>query len=120
MSQLAGKEELDKLLCAALLAIKAGPAKAESAMRKYQSAIDAVLAENFNMGEALTRQNEKTAKLEKRLAGAEKALREIYEVYAGSDGFIPETAPEGYQQRLIKQMADIASDALAQTAKETT
>jgi hypothetical protein len=41
-----------------------------------------------------------------------EALREIYEVYAGSDGFIHETAPETYQQRLIKQMADIAATQL--------
>ena len=41
-----------------------------------------------------------------------QAMREIYEVWAGSDGFIPETAPEGYQQYLIKQMIDIAQAAL--------
>jgi len=37
------------------------------------------------------------------------AFREIYEVYAGSDGFIPETCPEAYQQQLIKEMAEIAA-----------
>ncbi|NDB67464.1 MAG: hypothetical protein EB015_05545 [Methylocystaceae bacterium] len=37
------------------------------------------------------------------------AFREIYEVYAGSDGFIPETCAEGYQQQLIKEMADVAA-----------
>ena len=37
------------------------------------------------------------------------AFREIYEVYAGSDGFIPETCAEGYQQQLIKEMAEIAA-----------
>ena len=37
-----------------------------------------------------------------------ESMREIYEVYAGSDGFIPETAPEGYQQKIIKDMVDIA------------
>lgn len=36
-------------------------------------------------------------------------MREIYEVYAGSEGFIPETAPEAYQQRLIKQMVALAA-----------
>ncbi len=36
------------------------------------------------------------------------ALREIYEVYAGSEGFIAETAAEGYLQQLVKQMATIA------------
>jgi hypothetical protein len=37
------------------------------------------------------------------------AFREIYEVYAGSEGFIPETCAEGYQQQLIKEMSDIAA-----------
>ena len=40
------------------------------------------------------------------------ALRGAYEVYAGSDGFIPETCAEGYQQQIIKQMVDCISAAL--------
>lgn len=40
------------------------------------------------------------------------ALREAYEVYAGSDGFIPETAGEGYQQQIIRQMVNCISAAL--------
>jgi len=51
--------------------------------------------------------------LKARIADLEAALREAYEVYAGSDGFIPETAAEGYQQQLIKQMVDIIGAALA-------
>jgi seryl-tRNA(Sec) selenium transferase len=51
--------------------------------------------------------------LKARIAALEAALREAYEVYAGSDGFIPETAAEGYQQQLIKQMVDIIGAALA-------
>ncbi len=47
-----------------------------------------------------------------RIAELEAALREAYEVYAGSDGFIPETAAEGYQQQLIKQIVDIIGAAL--------
>ena len=47
--------------------------------------------------------------LEKRIEELQNAFREIYEVYAGSDGFIPETCAEGYQQQLIKEMADIAA-----------
>lgn len=41
------------------------------------------------------------------------ALREVYEVWAGSDGFVPATAAEGYQQRLIEQMRDAASRGLS-------
>jgi len=44
-----------------------------------------------------------------RIAELETAMREIYEVYAGSEGFIPETCAEGYQQQLIKEMSDIAA-----------
>src|SRR5687767_3240467 len=33
-------------------------------------------------------------------------LREIVEIYAGMEGFAPETAPEAYLQRIIKQMND--------------
>ena len=40
------------------------------------------------------------------------ALREAYEVYAGSDGFIPETAGEGYQQQIIRQMVNCVSAAI--------
>ena len=45
----------------------------------------------------------------KRIEELEAAMREIYEVYAGSDGFIPETCAEGYQQQLIKEIAEIAA-----------
>ena len=44
-----------------------------------------------------------------------KALREVFEEWAGSEGFIPETAPEGYLLQLTKRMADIASAALGDT-----
>ena len=49
------------------------------------------------------------AALKVRIEELESAMREIYEVYAGSDGFIPETCAEGYQQQLIKEMAEIAA-----------
>jgi hypothetical protein len=42
-----------------------------------------------------------------RIAELEAALREAYEVYAGSDGFIAETAAEGYLQQLIGEMVAI-------------
>lgn len=43
---------------------------------------------------------------------ATQALREIYEVWAGSEGFVAETAPEAYQQRVIEKMKNIAKEAL--------
>lgn len=37
-----------------------------------------------------------------------QAMHEIFEVYAGSEGFIPETCAEAYLQERIKEMAYIA------------
>ena len=37
------------------------------------------------------------------------ALDDIFEMWAGSEGFIPHTAPEGYLLMLIKKMADRAA-----------
>lgn len=42
-----------------------------------------------------------------------EALREVFEEWAGSEGFIPKTAPEGYLLHLTKRMADIARAAIA-------
>jgi len=55
---------------------------------------------------------------QRRITKLEDAFREIYEVYAGSDGFIPETCAEGYQQQLIKEMADIAARHMRKGVKE--
>jgi len=40
------------------------------------------------------------------------ALRDVYEVWAGSEGFIPKTASEAYQQKIIRNMRDYAAAAL--------
>ena len=47
-----------------------------------------------------------------RIEQLEAALRAAYEVYAGSDGFVPETCAEGYQRQIIAQMVDCISAAL--------
>lgn len=47
-----------------------------------------------------------------RIEALEAALREVFEEWAGSEGFIPDTAPEGYLLQLTKRMADIARAAL--------
>lgn len=41
-------------------------------------------------------------------------LTEASEVYAGSEGFIPETCAEGYQRQIITQMVDCISAALGE------
>lgn len=47
------------------------------------------------------------------------ALRGVFEEWAGSEGFIPETAPEGYLLHLTKRMADIARAALKGSSRGT-
>ena len=49
-----------------------------------------------------------------RIEQLEGALRAAYEVYAGSEGFIPETCAEGYQRQIITQMVDCISSALGE------
>ena len=44
-----------------------------------------------------------------RIQSLEAMLHEVREVYAGMDGFIPQTAPEGYLQRIVKQMYEAAT-----------
>lgn len=36
-------------------------------------------------------------------------MKEIYEIWAGSEGFVPQTAPEAYQQHLLLQIKDVAA-----------
>jgi hypothetical protein len=59
---------------------------------------------------SLVRHIEAQAAEIERLRGA---LREVFEHWAGSEGFIPETAPEGYLLQLTKRMANAAAHALA-------
>ena len=40
------------------------------------------------------------------------ALRNVYEVWAGSEAFEPVTAAEGYLLQLVKQMRDAAMEGL--------
>ena len=35
--------------------------------------------------------------------------REVYDIWAGIEGFVPKTAPEAYQQRIIDQMREAAA-----------
>ena len=45
------------------------------------------------------------------------ALDDIFEMWAGSEGFIPHTAPEGYLLMLVKKMADRAALAKMEESK---
>ena len=63
--------------------------------------------------ETIRGQDAEITRLKAEVERKDAALRDAYEVYAGSDGFIPETAAEGYQQQIIKQMVDCISAALS-------
>jgi histone acetyltransferase (RNA polymerase elongator complex component) len=55
----------------------------------------------FTPGRALA-EGTLTARVEE----LEERIHEASEIYIGMDGFTPETAPEGYQQRILQQMYD--------------
>ena len=48
-----------------------------------------------------------------------EALAEIREVYAGLDGVMPETCPEAYLERKLKECYGIAVKALSQSTAPT-
>ena len=53
--------------------------------------------------------------IQNRIEELEAALRDVYEVYAGSEGIPqPMTAAEGYLLRLVKEMANAARTALGE------
>ena len=57
------------------------------------------------MRAAITAALEASGELERLRA----ALNDIFEMWAGSEGFIPQTAPEAYLLMLVKKMADRAA-----------
>ena len=56
--------------------------------------------------------NKEIATKDAELARLREALAEIREIWAGSDAFIPVTAPEAYAQHLCKQMYQAAIETL--------
>jgi hypothetical protein len=58
------------------------------------------------LGQALLEEDRESS--EEQISQLRMAMHDIYEVYAGSEGFIPETCPEAYLQERMKEMAYIA------------
>jgi hypothetical protein len=81
----------------------------EDANEMLEAADKRIAALAAEVHEGLQQYDRQGFRLHAKIRALEAALLEIYEVYAGSDGFLPQYASEAYQQRLIKQMADIAS-----------
>ena len=65
---------------------------------------------NSALNDVITADEKIIEELEARLKQAEARLKEVYEIYAGMEGFIPETAPEGYCLSIIKKMATAAKE----------
>lgn len=101
-------------------------AQLEARIAKLEQARDLGALASATMRDESIAKSERIAQIEgiadarmTRIEELEAALREVYEVYAGSDGFVPQFASEAYQQRLIKQMADIASATFTQETSST-
>ena len=60
------------------------------------------------LGQALLEEDRESS--EEQISQLRMAMHDIYEVYAGSEGFIPETCPEAYLQERMKEMAYIAGE----------
>lgn len=71
-------------------------------MREAAAEIEKLRKDNRQLWASLTAYANRVSEL--RLA-----MHDIYEVYAGSEGFIPQTCPEAYLQQLVKEMAEIAA-----------
>src|SRR5271163_421669 len=74
-----------------------------------------VLASDFDILAGVAEAQEKNyeaigAKLNARIASLEAALRDVYEIYAGSEGLPESTASEAYLTRLVRQMAHRAAE----------
>ena len=57
-------------------------------------------------------------KKSKKIKILKSAMREIYEVWAGSEGLVDTTASEAYQMMLIENMRDIAAMHMKRRSRE--
>ena len=94
----------------------------ESIIKFVRAALAALgeneMSEDFALNMALDNNATLVRHIEAQAAEIEKlreALKEVFEAWAGSEGFIPETAPEGYLLYLTKRMAHIAREAMGDT-----
>ena len=80
-----------------------------------QDTIEAQAAEIKRLREAHSTVEAELTANERMVDVLREALHEVFEQWAGSEGFIPKTAPEGYLLGLSKRMADTARAALGET-----
>jgi len=60
--------------------------------------------EELNVPDFLRDKDNLIAELREENTKLKERIHEACEVYTGMDGFIPETAPEAYQRRILRQM----------------
>ncbi len=76
---------------------------------QYAHAIGVIV---FAMQESLDK-DARIEELEAVINELESRIHEAYEVYVGSEGFKPETAPEAYLQELVYKMASTLKEGCA-------
>lgn len=74
-----------------------------------QQALIQVWKETNRSAQVSTDNTQTIINAENEIKTLKNAMREIYEVWAGSDGFDDLSIPEGYQQNLVCNMRDIAA-----------
>ena len=81
----------------------------------YKIVIDLLRAETVRAnqriayeGKTIHEHFEARLKAEAENAALREKLHDVCEIYAGMDGFVPQTAPEDYQRRILKKMYDAA------------
>lgn len=86
--------------------------RTEADMDEEADTIIALRAEVSNLKGAARHHKEQAEALRAENERLRTALRDAFEVYAGSEDFIPETCGEGYQRQIIQQMVNIINAAL--------
>jgi hypothetical protein len=81
------------------------PGEANGSRLAWVKYADQLEAENALLARLIDKDTAVIAAIGRENAKLKAAMRESYEVYAGMDGFKPETCPEGYCLRIIDEMA---------------
>jgi hypothetical protein len=84
-----------------------------------QAQLSEAQAELQSALEANRMQSEVIVEAQAKVAEMQQIARDAYEVYAGSEGVIPLTAPEAYLQYKLNEMAEEIARALPQPPQET-
>jgi len=87
--------------------------KAEAATKGHQYFLDTIESLRAQLAEAEGDRDTWHATSDRDLVktmAADAKLRAVREIYAGMEGFIPQTAPEGYCLRIIREMYEAVKE----------